>query len=235
MIPHLASSLIFALLLSFFTEHIPPASAELNVKLVGAKTQSVSAEGTVGLFGDDVPALKNSVATINGNIIEVTVPDPEGSDKTTTLRGAIIKSELSAGAFTGYIAINDNPYLVKVDDPEVEELIEVVGGGIVSGKITEITANGVKIGDQLIPLAAISRICSPTIFQFTCAIASQMNNVVDGFEGRSKEMQLQRTTSLDKSKKNPAAKRCCKFPPLIAPGKGKGKGGGHHIHIIIPI
>jgi hypothetical protein len=217
------------LMLSF----APPAFCELNVKMIGEKNPSVAVEGTIAISGDDVPALQKCTATIKGNIIEVAVPDSSGS--TIALRGAIIKSELAPGMFKGYVALSDHPYLAKIDDPEVEELIEVRGGGVVSGHITEITADGVKIGGQTIPLSAISRICSPTIFEFSCAIASAMKTVGNGFEGRSEEMQLQRTTAINKEKKQGEKKRCCKFPPLTVPGKGKGKGGGHHIHIIIPI
>jgi hypothetical protein len=229
-----AASKIAALAFCLLLQSSLPSNAELSFKMVGEKSPDVAVQGTINLSGDDVPALQECVATIKGNIVEVSVPDKEDGEKNVTLRGAIIKSELSAGTFKGYIAINDNPYLAKIDDPDVEELIEVTGGGIVSGKITEISANGVKIGDQTIPLSAIARICSPTIFEFSCAIASEMKNVAAGFEGRSQEMRLQRTTSIADGKKR-SQKRCCKFPPLTVPGKGKGKGGGHHIHIIIPI
>lgn len=214
---------------------VSPALAALDLKFVGGNDSNVAVKGTVDLSGDDVPALKKCTATINGNVVEVAVPDGEGG-KTIALQGAIIKSELTSGVFKGYIAFNDHPYLAKIDDPEVEELIEVKGGRVVSGHITEISAAGVKVGDQTIPLNSISRICSPTIFGFTCAIASQAKEVGQGFEGRSDEMQLERTTSINTDDKNKGKKRCCKFSPIVPPTKGKGKGhGGHHIHIVIPI
>jgi hypothetical protein len=229
-----AATVIAALVFCLTLQFSRPSNAELTFKMVGEKSPDVAVQGTIKLSGEDVPALQECVATIKGNIVEVSVPTREGGDRNVTLRGAIIKSELSAGTFKGYIAINDDPYLATIDDPDVEELIEVTGGGVVRGKITEISTNGVKIGDQTIPLSVIARICSPTIFEFSCAIASEMKNVAAGFEGRSQELRLQRTTSIADEKKG-SQKRCCKFPPLTVPGKGKGKGGGHHIHIIIPI
>jgi len=211
-----------------------PARAELTMMVSGDKEPSMSLKGTVTLSGNDVPALSKSTATINGNLIEVTTPGEGGSEQPVVLRGALLKAKLTESSFTGYVALGDNPYLAKIDDPEVEELIEINGGQTVSGHITEISQAGVKISERTIPFNQISRLCSPTIFEFSCPIATEVKPEGESYKSTSASMELKRTTSIDK--KNKSGKRCCQFPPLMAPTKKQKKeGGGHHIHIIIPI
>lgn len=214
----------------------PAALAQLNLTVSGDAEKKVALKGTVMIDGDDVPALRKARATITGNVVEMSVPGSAGAHP-VVLTGAIIKSELTRTKFTGYMAVSDHPFLAEVDDPNVEELIEVEGGQVIKGRITQISAAGATIGDRTIPLDKISRICSPTIFQFVARLSTTEEPGEGGrLTASATAMQLERTTSVDKSKgKSGTGKRCCQFPPLTAPVQKKKEGGGHHIHIIIPI
>src|SRR5437868_13999733 len=124
------------------------ANAEVTVKISGEKEPTTTIEGSVDVSADDSPLLKGSIATIHGNTLEIHLKESAArGDVPGVLQGMILKPELSSNELKGYLALTPSTALTKIDDPDVEELIEVEGGQLVSGRITQISDDAVQIGE----------------------------------------------------------------------------------------
>ncbi len=223
------------LLLALTTSLLTAASAlpEVVVKVSGEQP-TTTIEGTAPIASQGIDALKNAIAEFHGNSVDITIPGQDASGAVEVMSAVILKPVLTSLELSGYLVITKTTAsLTKIDDPDIEELIEVAGGGTISGHITQISDEAVTIDNKPVPLNKISRICSPRIFAFSCPLSGGKDKLEDGFEARACELDFQHTTQLVTAASG-EKKRCCKFPPLLVPPI-KPKGGHHHIHIIVPI
>lgn len=214
---------------------LSPAGAEISVTVSGGETPTTTIEGNVAVQEVGTPVLQGAVASLNGNSLEIQVKGD--ADKTSAaLSGLIVKSELTRNELKGFVAFKAGTALAQIDDPSVEEMIEVEGGKLVTGHLSEIGETAVKINDQEVSLSQISRLCSPRIYAFVCPLVAVASPSDGSFAATGGQIKLSRTTSRLKegTDTDSSAKRCCRMPPIpvVVP---KGKKGGHHIHIVIPI
>lgn len=216
------------------------AYGEISVSITG-KEPEVVLQGEASISAEDLPGMEGTTAEIHGNTVQF-----KNKAGAVVLEGAILKPQLGRDSFTGYVALQKGSAMVTVDDPNIEELIDVEGQGLVNGRITEISSESVTIGDKKFPLGKIGRLCSPRILQFACALKPKKEEEYN-FQANATKISFKPTTTrmtekeAKESKLAGLIKRCCKLPPLPPPppppkkGKGKGKGAGHHtIHIYLP-
>ena len=215
-----------------------PGGAEVTVTVTDInKAPDIHIEGQVTVKADDVHVLQGTSAQIDGNTVNIVMTKPGSTEPTRVLSGVIIKSMVTPVNFKGYVVFQGGPGLVEIDDPDVEEMIEIQGGQLVSGHIAQVDQRTVKIGNRELPMSQISRLCSPRIFMIDCMLAAKTGLPTDTYEGNAASMKFTPTTSLPKdgqvAKAGDSQKRCCQLPPLVMPPLSKKKSG--HVHIVIPL
>jgi len=228
---------LLLVLFALIPAQVVPAGAAVTVKVSGGAAPEVNVEGSAAVTAADIAVMQGSFAAIAGNTLELQAKEPGSEKLSTIVSGTIIKSQLTQSELKGYVAFLSGPSLIAIDDPAVDEMIEIEGGQLVSGHITQMSSEAIKIGEQEVPVAKITRLCSPRIFEFVCPFVKVASS--DAFEGSAPQITLKPTTSPYQGKKNESEvganqKRCCNFAK-VAPVVTAKKKGGFHIPIIIVV
>jgi len=123
--------------------------------------------------------LSNGVVAVNGNVVDVLVSGADLTQKKTVLSGVVYKSKVEGSGsnvkLQGQCFFTSGSGLVEIDDPNAEELIDLVDGGVVSGHITALNHEECEVetksGKRRLAMAMVSKIRSPRAWAFTIPIA----------------------------------------------------------------
>lgn len=175
---HLAIFLSFVMFVQYTCWTPMANAATINFSPVGT-----SGEGT---FIGEVDATKigklklsHGVVAVNGSVVDVLVSGADLTQKKTVLSGVVYKSKVQgSGAnvkLQGQCFFTSGSGLVEIDDPNCEEMIDLVDGGVVSGHITALNHEECEIetksGKRRFAMAMVAGIRSPRAWAFTIPIA----------------------------------------------------------------
>jgi len=216
---------------------LPVSAAMVNYTPKDTKSGGTF-EGEVGVKHVGPVKLTGGLAVVRNNVIDVEVPQEGTSVKKTVLSGVMLQSKVQGSGnqakVSGFVYFRQGPSLTVIDDPDTEELIDIEGGGTVTGKITSINNNEVEIatktGVKRVGISDVRKMCSPRIYSFVMPLAAQAPISGDqAFQANADQIQFTPTAHPCKKRRegeptktaSGQPRQCC-FEP-VAMGKGVEK------------